>query len=388
MHRATYYVGTVVLACVLGYAALYRDLECWPAASGTYLKQALPNVPTPILEVFSNVSTPLLRALPFSSLPVSEDGTSRDDAIKRIDVSNCIDVASSSSNQFNTSNAFADAISLGPHMNNSGSVPVVGTYIISMNQTRYMLCLDHLRNLGMNTRQIFLHPGVFVDDAVMRSSWVRDLIPQLDEQSSRHGNVGLALAHLTMWRRLGLPGVCGRSGATRLTSLLSREATDMERACEDHFALVLEDDERPKQEFAKAVRSVIALLQASRSTNLAMPDLVNLNVLRPNGTLIFNIPETNASLLQYYKIADIGSRYIGGRPNIWLSAYLVRCGAIRTLLEDMGNDYNGNYPTFDQRVIDKVSGFNSTIQMAAISPTNVISEHIEGFDSRKRLNKH
>merc|ERR1719215_1812555 len=76
--------------------------------------------------------------------------------------------------------------------------------------------------------------------------------------------------------------------------------------------------------------------------------------------------------------------------NVWMSAYLVRCGAAQDLVyyggryPDGAHIYDGVTPTFDRQMADVLSDGDTPLKAWVVAPTDVISYHREGFDSRKQ----
>jgi len=258
---------------------------------------------------------------------------------------------------------------------------VVDTYVINMDDhpERYRNFLTHFSHLcGVNPGRLHRHSGVVATNAMYYTPWAKELIPGLKKNSSvRAGSLGLSLAHLTAWVKIKQSQGC------------------TENVDGDAYALIFEDDERPKQHFVEAVSQIVRI--ASSRPEGERPDFINLNVLRPHGDMVALLEEMpiRVKLLRVKKAKRKWrtgplDKVSGLHYNVWMSAYLVRCGAAQDLIQyggrypDGAHIYDGVTPTFDRQMADTLSDGDNPLKAWVVAPTDVVSYHREGFDSRKQ----
>jgi len=261
-------------------------------------------------------------------------------------------------------------------------IPVTDTYVINMDENpgRYREFMQHMSQLcGINLERIHRHSGVVASEAMIEEPWVNDLIPGVKgEANARLGSLGLALAHLTVWDKIRRSERCQLEGA------------------EDSYALVFEDDERPRSFFADAINQVLRVV--NHYPVGSRPDIINLNVKRHSGRTVASLKYP-----QRMHVLEINQKKRNWRTgplcteggyqlhcNVWMSAYMVRCGGVGQLIHwggrypDGEHIYNGVTPTFDRQMSDVESDGSNPVRGWVISPTDIISIHKEGFDSRKK----
>jgi len=264
-----------------------------------------------------------------------------------------------------------------------GCLPVVDTYVINLDSRPelYMSFLDHFQSLcGSKVGDLQRHPGVVVSANMHRVPWVQDLIPGILENCTlRPGNLGLALAHLTLWAKIAQSPGC------------------TEPDSEGDYVLVFEDDERPNQGFVAAVAQIVKLVQSMPADD--RPDFILLNALRPHGKFVKHVHGTPLSL-QLWRVEKMQRSSSEGplhpkfhmRYNIWMSVYLVRCGGARALAHHSGrypagkpghSAYDGVRPVFDRHFSDMISDADVPIQTFVMYPTNMLSKHVEDSSSAR-----
>lgn len=258
-------------------------------------------------------------------------------------------------------------------------IAVTDTYVINMDDMpdRYNSFMQHIAALqcGFDIERVHRHSGIVATNALIEDDWVRDLIPGVKgEASVRLGSLGLALAHLTLWDKILKSERCAMQGA------------------EDTYALIFEDDERPRPFFADALNQVVRLIQ--QTPKEARPDMVNLNVKRPKGRTVktMTYPQRIMVMEVSQKVRTWRTGPLCGELhcNVWMSAYMVRCGGIPDLINhggrypDGAHIYNGVTPTFDRQMSDVQSDGRTPVRGWSIAPENIISYHREGFDARKK----
>jgi len=165
-------------------------------------------------------------------------------------------------------------------------------------------------------------------------------------------------------------------------------------ASENRYALVFEDDEKVQPWFKDSLRAVI---QATFDSPVK-PDFVNLNCLRPNGDVLptrFGLP-SGVNLQSLNKDRDHSNECWNIEdytcPNVWMGAYLVRCGGAGRLLEAMHDlDYDGlpytGALTFDRAVSDMQLRQSNDLTTWVISPPNSVTVHSEVASDRMAINK-
>mmetsp|Transcript_31868 Transcript_31868/g.91818 ORF Transcript_31868/g.91818 Transcript_31868/m.91818 type:complete len:302 (-) Transcript_31868:93-998(-) len=255
------------------------------------------------------------------------------------------------------------------HLAADGEPPkssIAGIFVINLDDrtTIYRDFLDHTSHaLGVPHLAIARSPGVLAEDQTLAQPWVRQFlpgIPQVVRQS--RGALGVSLAHLALWRDLNTAPACARDP--------------------NAYALVFEDDERIRDSFALAVKRIEAF--AIRAT--PSPDLILLNALRPTGEVVGSIGP--AKLLKAGPHAESGRR-----PNVWTSAYLVRCGSALSLIEKLrgmkyhGTLWNGLDPQFDVVLQDMFARRESNLTEWVVSPSQAISFHSEVVSMKRAIDK-
>mmetsp|Transcript_163022 Transcript_163022/g.522764 ORF Transcript_163022/g.522764 Transcript_163022/m.522764 type:complete len:340 (-) Transcript_163022:187-1206(-) len=259
-------------------------------------------------------------------------------------------------------------------------LPVLGIYVINMDHQpqRYADFVDHLATLcGVDMGIVHRHSGIIVTTSSLSWPWVRDFIPGVSQVSlQRLGTFGLSLAHLSLWAKIHNSDMCKGSDVAK------------------EYVLIFEDDERPKPGFTEAIVKLRHALDALPLEE--RPDFINLNVKRPKGDVVttFELPFAVSVL----RVAKTKSKLktgpldaLGNQYNVWMSAYMVRCGGIGALVYHGGrypggkNSYNGISPIFDKQMSDMLANSRIHLKYFVLSPKNAISQHVEGVDSRKAL---
>eukprot|EP00445_Apocalathium_hangoei_P080737 CAMPEP_0204177038 /NCGR_PEP_ID=MMETSP0361-20130328/48117_1 /ASSEMBLY_ACC=CAM_ASM_000343 /TAXON_ID=268821 /ORGANISM="Scrippsiella Hangoei, Strain SHTV-5" /LENGTH=315 /DNA_ID=CAMNT_0051135943 /DNA_START=414 /DNA_END=1360 /DNA_ORIENTATION=- len=243
---------------------------------------------------------------------------------------------------------------------------------------RYADFVDHLATLcGVDMGIVHRHSGIIVTTSSLSWPWVRDFIPGVSQVSlQRLGTFGLSLAHLSLWAKIHNSDMCKGSDVAK------------------EYVLIFEDDERPKPGFTEAIVKLRHALDALPLEE--RPDFINLNVKRPKGDVVttFELPFAVSVL----RVAKTKSKLktgpldaLGNQYNVWMSAYMVRCGGIGALVYHGGrypggkNSYNGISPIFDKQMSDMLANSRIHLKYFVLSPKNAISQHVEGVDSRKAL---
>jgi hypothetical protein len=221
-------------------------------------------------------------------------------------------------------------------------------------------------------------PGINAEDAG-NHIWPFELLPNLytDFKAGHVGNVGCCLAHMSAWKRVMESPGCQADGA------------------QDEYALVLEDDEWVKGVLPAALRRLMRLVESSDGPK---PDFINLNVIRPTGE---PVPGGESLLSGSYVLqVEKGRGYAKcwdpadtTCPNIWLGAYLVRCGGASKLIEGMqnlkrdGKKFDGTL-SFDRAMSDMLMGSPPASEAVAwmVGPNNSFTVHSEKQSDRKDLN--
>jgi len=263
---------------------------------------------------------------------------------------------------------------------NRTRLPFTEAFVINMDTepAKYKHFLEHMRDIcGFHGIRLSRHSGVLVTAALRGSAWVRHYIPGIDPRDrTRAGSLGSGLAHLFLWDRIAHSSAClGADGG-------------------DKYALVLEDDEMLRENFQEHAWDLMQQLSALPSAE--KPDVVLLNALRPWGTNIGTVGPKKLPLLKVIKSSPTNRHdYIhpnGRHYNIWLAAYLIRCSSAPKLVEYGGQypdvkQYNGVQPVFDVHVNDFLTDVNVPLTTFVIGETDAISLHVEGQDSRKKLDR-
>lgn len=161
---------------------------------------------------------------------------------------------------------------------------------------------------------------------------------------------------------------------------------------ENRYALVFEDDEKVNASFRDAV---MAIVQATVHAP-ARPDFINLNCLRPRGDAVPAKLPGDARLQAVNKERDHDNECWNiddaTCPNVWMGAYMLRCGGASALLEAMhdleydGQPYTGSL-TFDRAVSDMQLRQSNSITTWVISPPNSVTVHSEEVSDRRDINK-
>lgn len=166
------------------------------------------------------------------------------------------------------------------------------------------------------------------------------------------------------------------------------------QASDDRYALIFEDDEKVHSEFKDSLKAII---QATIDSPIK-PDFINLNCLRPNGDEFetrFQLPN-GARLQALNKQRDHETQCWDiddyTCPNVWMGAYMVRCGSADVLLKTVhdldydGKPYTGTL-TFDRAVSDMQLRLNNELTTWVVSPNNSVAIHSEKVSDRMAINK-
>ena len=163
-----------------------------------------------------------------------------------------------------------------------------------------------------------------------------------DVPLTRHGYVGLALAHILAWETVANRNI-------------------------PH--LIVEDDVIPRQNWRENVSSLIDVLESQF-------DFMLVNALRPTGTHIGH---------ELLKFDTSRSYLVEPLPNVWLSSYVLTPNGARTLLQIMKNaQYDMNVVQLDHALIMSVGGTN--IDFYVVSTTNKYFIHDETDSDKEKLN--
>jgi len=264
---------------------------------------------------------------------------------------------------------------------NSTILPVAGIYVIGMNSSseRYQRFRENFVQMcGVERERVQHHAGVVATEKLLTKPWVRVLVPALTAESARRlGSMGLALAHLSAWDR-----------ARRSTKCTSANATNK-------YILIFEDDEQPKPGiFTDVVMRLVEYIQALEADELR-PDFINLNTHRSLGAEVVafqDLPETVSVLRverEHRKTATGPVNSQNLQYNVWMSAYMVRCGSLDALIHHGGQypggttPYDGVSPTFDRHMSDVLSDPTTSLLAYVLAPEDAISVHKEAVDDRK-----
>jgi len=247
----------------------------------------------------------------------------------------------------------------------SVAADIAGIFVINLDERSpiYEGFLAHTTNtLGVPPMAIVRSAGVYADDNTLSEPWVREIIPGLSQKVSARGALGVSLAHFLTWRRIAAtPGCQGSANA---------------------YALVFEDDERVRDSFSWAVQGIEALAMRAQPE----PDIVLLNALRPKGVPVGNVGPVSI-------LAAGTHKEVGKRPNVWTSAYLLRCGSAARLEEAFkgmsynGLPWNGMVPQFDIVLQDMLARPENNLREWVVAPSQAISLHNETVSVKRAIDK-
>jgi GR25 family glycosyltransferase involved in LPS biosynthesis len=216
--------------------------------------------------------------------------------------------------------------------------PKIHSFVINMDRDTQRL--EIISQLFASQKIPFdRHVGTLIDSTILTLFGRRFRI-------RRVGNAGVAIAHLTLWKKI----------------------SSMEE--QGVVYNILEDDELIKDRYVENLQQVLSTLNEPF-------DFFNLNVLRPCG-----IPVAPEILkIQHKKL----KRKL---PNIWLSNYLITPQGAKKLIDQLFLKHKFNINTdFDRTLVRLLHKRQSSIAAFVLNETNKYSFHYEKTSSKKELNR-
>ena len=251
-----------------------------------------------------------------------------------------------------------------------------GAYMINLPQDTWKLeRYEKSRKDNHVVLDTSIWKGVVVGDSPHKLQWAIDKgYTRNILDKSKHGNIGSALAHLTLWDHIANSGFHD----------------------DESVYLIMEDNVLFTQE-SRQFLDDIQSPEGNMFDGLSF-DIINLCVLRPMtakigtagctphtfpaGNSNKGISYSSGSGLECVKKGDVKEPL----PNVWLSSYMVTTKGCRKLLEAVADES----PDISTDIIDRVvSRIVSKYDMSAYIFQNCkLFNHIEtGHDSRSKLNQ-